>query len=124
MPVNRGKRNSPRSKCLFPAQVIKASGRDNLIERATVHDFSANGLKLFINFNVTIGSDIELKLFVPERNLMTSLTGEIVWIKHAGNKLEAGLRIKELDPKAKQEILEWVFPSWAEEEYLKEEKKK
>ena len=122
--MNRGKRKFPRSKCLFPAQVIKAKGRDNLIERATVHDFSASGMKLFINFNVAIGSDIEIKLFVPERNLMTSLTGEIVWIKQADNKLEAGVKIKQLDPKAKQEIIEWVFPKWAEEEFLKEEKKK
>ena len=124
MPLSKGRRKSPRTKCLFPAQVIKANGKHHLIERATVHDFSANGLKLFINFNIATGSDIEIKLFVPERKLMTSLTGKIVWIKHFGNRLEAGLKIKQLDSKTKEEILNWVFPSWAEEEFLREEKKK
>lgn len=38
-----------------------------------------------------------------------------MWVRSTDEKLEAGLKIKEMDKKLKKEILEWVFPGWLKE---------
>ena len=113
------RRKSPRFKCLLPAELVKSESSPSLVERVTVQDISNEGIKLVIKFaQLQKGSDMDLKLYVPEKSLLTFLTAEIAWSKYSDSKLEAGLRIKEIDRKIKEEILNWLFPKW-----LKEEKK-
>ena len=113
------RRKSPRFKCLLPAELVKSESSPNLVERVTVQDISNEGLKLVVKFaQLEKGSDMDLKLYVPEKSLLTFLTAEIAWSKYSNSKLEAGMRIKEIDRKIKEEILNWLFPKW-----LKEEKK-
>lgn len=118
------KRKHPRLKCLLPADIIKAGTRNRLIERASIQDISSQGAKLTINFNLNPGSNMEIKLSLPEKNLNTSVSGEIVWIKQKDDKIEAGLKIKEMDKKAKKEILNWIFPKWSETNSPDEENEK
>ena len=114
------RRKFKRFKCLLPAEVVKAEGKENLVKRTTVHDFSRGGLKLIINIiALDPGSDMELKLYIPEKGLKTSLKAEIAWKKMVDDKLEVGLKIKDMKEEAKDEVLNWVTPSW-----LKTKKKK
>jgi len=108
------RRKYRRYKCLLPAEVLKTKGKDKFVKRATVHDFSRGGLKLIINF-ITLdpGSDIELEIYVPEKGLKTSLKAEIAWKKFVDDKLEVGLKIKEMGEETKNEIFNWVVPSWS-----------
>ncbi len=105
------RRKDERYECLLPAQVLQAEGKEKLIQRTTVHDFSRGGCKLIVNI-VTLepGSDIELELYVPEKGLKAPLGAEIAWKKMAGDKLEIGLKIKNMKKGAKQEILKWISP--------------
>jgi c-di-GMP-binding flagellar brake protein YcgR len=105
------RRKDKRYKCLLPAHVVQAEGKQKLIQRTTVHDFSRGGCKLIVNI-VTLdpGSDIELELYVPEKGLKTPLRAEIAWKKMAGDKLEIGLKIKSMKKGAKEEILKWISP--------------
>ena len=106
------RRKDRRYKCLLPAEVLKTKGKGKLVERTTVHDFSRGGLKLVINITaIDPGSDIELKLYVPEKGLKTSLKAEIAWRKFVGDKLEVGLKIKDMEEEAKNEILNWIAPT-------------
>ena len=116
------KRKSFRSKCLIPADVIKAGGKDDLVERTTVHDFSREGLRLCINFNLKPGTLIDLKLFVPEKKITTSLLGKVTWTKCMEDKFVVGVKIVQMDEKAKEDIQNWVFPGWLE--YKTKKKKK
>ncbi len=34
------KRKFTRHKCLLPAEVLKAEGKDKIVKRTTIHDFS------------------------------------------------------------------------------------
>lgn len=120
--VSKDKRKSIRLKCFLPAEVLKAGGKQTFIDKATIHDFSRDGLKLTINFNLNPNSQIELKLFLPEKKLSASLSGEIMWSRYSGNKMEVGLKINAMDQKAKEEVLNWFFPTWLKEE--KEPKQK
>ncbi|UCC40710.1 MAG: PilZ domain-containing protein [Candidatus Aminicenantes bacterium] len=115
------KREFVRFDCVLPAEIKELKGKKNLIGRATVKDFSNIGVKLTINFNLDPKSRMDLKVYLPEKKLTTSLSGEITWSKFADKKLEIGLKIREMDKKLKKEILEWISPGWIEH---KEEKKK
>jgi len=109
-------------KCLLPVEVLKAGGKQMFIDKGTIHDFSRDGLNLTINFKLNPGSQMELKLFLPEQKLSTSLSGEIIWSRCSGNKMEVGLKINKTDQKAKDEVLDWVFPAWLKEERKPEQK--
>jgi hypothetical protein len=109
------KRKHPRFKCLLPAELVKSEGNPSLVERVSVQDISNDGLKLVVKFTQPErGSNLDLKLYIPEKSILTFLTAEIAWSKFSNSKLEAGLRIKEIDRKIKRDILNWVFPGWAE----------
>ncbi len=118
------KRKSLRSQCVIPADVVKAGGKDNLVERTTVHDFSKEGLKLCINFNLKPGTPIDLKLFVPEKKITTSLNGKVTWSKCVDDKFIVGIKIIQMDQKAKEDIQNWVFPGWLESKTKKKKKNK
>ena len=110
------RRKHKRYKCLLPAEDVKAEGKDirveRFIKRFTVHDFSRGGLKLVINFiPLNPGSDMELTLYVPETGIKTSLKAEIAWKKADAEKLELGLKIKDMEEEAKNEILSLIAPS-------------
>ena len=116
------KRESLRFDCVLPAEVVELKGKKNIVGRTTVKDFSNRGLKLAVNLNLEPRSPMELKLYLPEKKLTTSVSGEISWSRFKDKKLEIGLKIRDMDKKLKKEILDWISPSWTQES--KEEKKK
>jgi hypothetical protein len=103
-------RKSVRTKCFIPAEIIKLNGKNKLIERVSIQDFSSEGFKLVINLNLSPSSILESKIYVPEKNIKTSLLGEVVWNRFTGNKFEIGLKIKDMDEDTKAEILDWISP--------------
>ncbi len=114
------RRKFPRYKCIFPAKLLKSEGKFKLIERLSIHDFSREGLNLKINFiSLISGSGIELELYIPEKGESTSLIAEIAWCKGVENKMEVGLKIKEMDEEAKNEILSLIAPSGSEKKNKK-----
>jgi len=119
--MGKERRKFPRSQCILPAEIIKSEGKRNLIERVSARDFSREGLKLIINFNLNPSFILESKLYIPEKKLFTWLSGEIIWNKYVDNKLEVGLKIKMMDEEPKGEILDWVFPRWLEIERRKKQ---
>ena len=108
---------------MLPAEVVGIKGKENIISRATIKDFSNMGLKLTVNFNLDSRTPIDLKLYLPEKKLTTSVSGEITWSRFKDKKLEMGLKIREIDKKLKKEILDWISPSWVQEQEEEEKKK-
>ena len=105
-----------RFECPIPAELENLEGKDDLIEKITAQDLSAEGLKLVIHFKFHPGSDMNLKLSIPEKEISTRLSGEITWTKCADNKLELGIKIKETEKESWSEIINWIFPKWLEKE--------
>lgn len=114
--MSEEKRRAKRLRCFLPAELLKAGGKQAFVDKTTIQDFSRDGLKLAINFNLNPGSQVELKLFLPEKKLSTSLSAEIMWSKCSGNKMEVGLKINNMDQRAKDEVLNWFYPAWLKEE--------
>ncbi len=108
---------------MLPAELVDSEGRSIVSGRVKVKDFSHEGLKLSVSFaQIKPGSSVDLKVYLPEKKITTSLSAEVTWDKYAANKLELGLKIKDMDKETKAEILKWLFPSWVTHE--PEEKKK
>jgi len=106
-----------RFYCSIPSEVMTLEGKSCLVSGATVSDFSSEGLKLSVNFvDPHPGSITEVMLYIPNKQIITSLTGEVVWSKHIKNKLEVGLRIKDMEIQGRKDIFDWVFPRWLEKE--------
>ena len=121
--MGKEKRKFLRFECLLPVELVRVDGRDHIDRKIEARDFSREGLKLSINFDLEMGSDMEVKLHIPEKKLSVPVKGEIVWVKSVDNRLEAGLKIKEMDNELKSEILNWIFPRWLEEKREKKEEK-
>ena len=106
-----------RFYCSIPSEVMTLEGKSGLVNGARVIDFSSEGLKLSVNFvDPHPGSITEVMLYIPHKQIITSLIGEVVWSKHIKNKLEVGLRIKDMENQGRKDIFDWVFPRWLEKE--------
>lgn len=121
--VDKEKRKYLRSKCMLPAELVDSEGRSIVSGRVKVKDFSHEGLKLSVNFaQLKPGSSVDLKVYLPEKKITTSLSAEVTWDKYADSKLELGLKIKDMAKETKAEILRWLFPSWVTLETDKKKK--
>jgi hypothetical protein len=111
-----------RFGCEIPSEVIKTDGQHNFVESLKVLDFSRDGLRLSVNFAAPDpGSDMQLKLYIPGKQYVADLIGEIIWHKYIDNRLEFGLKIEHMDNQARGEVLNWIFPKWADKENRKKE---
>lgn len=108
------KRRSLRSKCLFPAKIIDTEGTNGIIKRISVRDFSPEGFKLVVTFNLKPSSIMKTNVHIPEKQMTTSISGEIVWTNFVNDELELGVKIKEMDESEKQGVLDFVLPHWVE----------
>lgn len=108
--MHKDNRKYPRSKCIFPAQIIKSEGRSTIIDRVSVRDLSSGGLKLIITLNLVPSSTLESRIYLPEKGLNISVLGEVVWSRFVDDRLEVGLKIKEMEESAREAIIDWLFP--------------
>ncbi len=106
--MSEEKRKNPRFKWLLPAELIKSDDKNEIVKRASIFNLSETGLKLNVKLNIKKGSHIKLKVYFPEKNIFTSISAEVTWIKIVEDNLEAGLKITEMDEKAKKEIFDWI----------------
>ena len=122
--MGKEKRKYLRFECLLPVELVKVDGKKNISKKITAHDFSREGIKISINFDIEMGSNMEVNLHIPEKKISVPVSGEIVWVKSVDNRLEAGLKIKDMDNELKSEILNWIFPKWLEKKKEENEGRK
>jgi len=118
------KRKYTRAKYLLPAELIDSEGKNIFTGRAKVKDFSDEGLKLSLNFSkLKPGSTVDLKIYLPEKKIITLVSAEVTWNRCITDSLELGLKIKDIDKDVKEEILNWIFPRWLKTELAPKKKK-
>jgi len=105
-----------RFECLLPAEVVRVEGCDEATGKAVVNDFSREGLRLVLNLDVGIvpGTRLDLQCTLPGGEGAVPATGEVIWSRAEGGKLELGMRIKEMAPEARCEILDACYLDWQE----------
>ena len=105
-----------RFECMLPAEVIKIEDQAGLAGKAQVNDFSREGLKLVLNLNFHFvpGSKIELLCSLPEKPAAAPAKAEVIWSRNEGGTWALGLKILEMSPEARSEILDSCYAQWQE----------
>jgi hypothetical protein len=102
------KRKDSRFRCFLPAELLKSDGKIEIVKRAAILNLSETGVKFHIKLNIKKGSHIKLNVYFPEKKIFAPISAEVSWIEMVDDNLEAGLKITEMDEKAKKEILDWI----------------
>jgi c-di-GMP-binding flagellar brake protein YcgR len=116
MDMEHDQRKYLRFECMLPAEVIKVEGQDGLTEKAQIEDFSRGGLKLVLNldFNFLPGVKIELKCSLPDKTEAAPAKAEVIWSKNEGGTWCLGLKILDMAPEARSEVLDACYSQWQE----------
>ena len=78
-----------------------------------VLDFSKKGLKaVFDDFKLDLNSPLELKIQRPGHDDWIVARAQAIWKKQAFNRCSVGLKIREIAPENKAEILEYGYLKW------------
>jgi PilZ domain len=78
-----------------------------------VKDFSKNGLRVvFDDFKLDLNSPLELKIQRPGQDAWIIARAQAIWKTQALDKWNVGLKIKEIPPENKAEILEYGYLKW------------
>jgi c-di-GMP-binding flagellar brake protein YcgR len=114
--MEQDQRKYLRFECMLPAEIVKVEEHDGLAEKAQINDFSKGGLKLVLNldFDFVPGSKIELKCSLPEKTEAAPAKTEVIWSKNEGGTWCLGLKILDMDPAARSEILDACYAKWQE----------
>ncbi|MGB8951652.1 MAG: PilZ domain-containing protein [Candidatus Aminicenantales bacterium] len=122
--MREDKRKFRRFECLFPVEIVKVEGKKGVAREAKIDNISREGFKLVLSFDFSSGTDIELKIPIPGKRASTLVSGEVVWSQQMNNKWEIGVRIREMDKAAKNELLDLSFTEWREKMEKTNRKKK
>ncbi len=120
------KRKYLRFECLVPVEDIKVSGGDAQPKKAALLDVSRDGLHIIVDldFGLTPGRNVDFNISIPDKNVDTRVTGEVMWTRPKGGHIEVGIKITNMNAAAKSELLDIGYLHWQEERRKKMEKKK
>ncbi len=106
------KRRFLRFDVLLNIEFKTPEGRD-YYTAGLMRNFSRQGLSFITQqTNLSPNQDLELKFKLPNKDVLVACRGEIVWEEDKGKNSLVGIRLKEMDPYAKSEILEYAYNKW------------
>lgn len=114
--MDHDKRKFLRLECMLPAEVTKIGEQGGLTERARVDDFSRGGLKLVIDldFDFVPGTKVELLCPPPEEAEAIPAKAEVVWSRNEGGTWSLGLKVLDITPEARSELIDSCYAQWRE----------
>lgn len=100
----------------FPVELRVEACKENKGYTGLIKDFSKKGLRvIFDDFKLELNSPLELKIQRPGTDVWISASAEAIWKKQEHNKWDVGLRLKDLAPEEKAQILEYGYLKWLKE---------
>jgi hypothetical protein len=116
--MSEEKRKYLRFECLVPVELVEVDENGQPGNSAFIDNISREGVRVVLDMGMDFGpgKDLKFKIYSPESRKTCSLKGEIVWIKPAGNKVEIGLRIKDMENCSKSELLDIGYNRWREDQ--------
>ena len=112
--MKKEQRKYLRFGCTLPAEIVQLEPEKNLVGEVKIDDFSREGIKLILTFNLKPGSNIDLTLRLPESKETASVSGEVMWSRSENGDTQLGLKIKDMDSGAKSEIFDSLYTQWIE----------
>lgn len=108
------KRKFLRFECLVPVELVGVTEPDAPGSPGVIGEVSREGLRVVLDMGMDFGpgKDLQFKMHSGESRKTCSLKGEIVWAKSKGEKVELGLRIKNMENCTKSELLDLGYDRW------------
>lgn len=95
---------------------VKAVKENREYDSGIIKDFSREGLKaVFNNFDFEPDSRIELDIQRPAIDVFIPGKGEVRWKREIKGKWEVGIKLLELPPYVKGEILDYGYRRWVKD---------
>jgi hypothetical protein len=112
------KRKYLRFECLVPVELVEVDENGQPGNSAIIDNISREGVRVVLDAETDfgIGKDLQFKIHSSESRKTCSLKGEIVWIKPRGDKIEIGLKIKDLENCTKSELLDMGYDRWRKDQ--------
>jgi c-di-GMP-binding flagellar brake protein YcgR len=85
---------------------------------SVTRNLSREGMQLTINTKLVPGTELEIKLRIPEDSAPVYAKGDVVWINKAEEKSEtdAGIKFTQMSPFDRNRILDHVYKEWVEQQ--------
>jgi len=112
------KRKFLRFEVFIPVELVKSDGIREDDAEAVLDNISREGMRIILDLDSPFGTGAELnfKVHNPEKRQTFSVTGEVVWSKSTGEKVEIGLKIKAIENSTKAELLDMGYSRWKDDQ--------
>ncbi|MFA5165349.1 MAG: PilZ domain-containing protein [Candidatus Omnitrophota bacterium] len=85
---------------------------------SVTRNLSREGMQISVNSKLVPGTELEIKLRIPEDAAPVYAKGDLVWVEKAEAKTESGAGIKftQMSPFDRNRILDHVYKEWVEQQ--------
>jgi len=106
------KRKFLRFECLIPIDLMEIDDPDR--KEAVIGNVSREGIRLVFDLGRAFreGDNLSFQIQNPDQKRTCRMTGEVVWARPLGKKMEVGLRIKNMERCSKSELLDMGYNAW------------
>jgi hypothetical protein len=112
------KRKFLRFEVIVPVDLVEVEGVSGEEAEAILDNVSREGLRLILDVNSPfgVGADVTFKVHSVEKHQTFAVSGQVVWSKPKGDKVEIGLKIRSIEKAAMADLLEMGYSHWKEEQ--------
>jgi hypothetical protein len=112
------KRKYLRFEVIVPVELVEIDGFSGEEAQAVLDNISREGMRLILDMEnpIGLGTELNFKINSAEQCKSCIITGEVVWSKSTGDKMEIGLKIKAIERGAKAELLDMAYNRWKDEQ--------
>ncbi len=106
------KRKFLRFECLIPIDLMEIDDPDR--KEAMIDNVSREGIRLVFDLGRAFreGESLSFQIQNPDQKRTCRMTGEVVWARPLGKKMEVGLRIMNMERCSKSELLDMGYNAW------------
>ena len=108
------KRKFLRFECLIPIDLVEVDDPNADPKEALIDNVSWEGIRLVFDLGHAFqeGDKVSFQIHELDENRTCRMTGEVVWAKSLGEKIEVGLKIKDMEKCTKSELLDMGYNAW------------
>jgi hypothetical protein len=108
------KRKFLRFECLIPIDLVEINDPNADPKEAMIGNVSREGIRLVFDLGRAFreGDKVSFQIHKPDENRTCRMTGEVVWAKPLGKKVEIGLKIRDTERCTKSELLDLGYNAW------------
>ncbi|MHB8055530.1 MAG: PilZ domain-containing protein [Candidatus Aminicenantales bacterium] len=108
------KRKYLRFECLIPIDLMEIDDSISDHKEALIDNVSREGIRLVFDLGRAFreGDSLSFQIQNPDEKRTCRMTGEVVWARPLGKKVEVGLRIKNMERCSKSELLDMGYNAW------------